>query len=81
MGEEGGVALFDRTTHRPVEQAILFEIDQRTAVETALCTVLMSVPDERLEQVGVNALPDEVFVRPLRHCLCESPLFRVNKGP
>lgn len=69
------------STHRPVEPAVLGEIRDRPIVEFTLETVSPDVEHQGFEELGVNAIPNKVFVRPFRHGLGVGPFLPIDKGP
>lgn len=69
----------NRIAHRPVNFPIFLEIDIRLVVERPLPSVGANVAHQLNEQLLVNPLTHDVFVRPYRHRLGEGPLRGCDK--
>lgn len=65
--------LVDRIAHRPVEQSGFLKVDVCLFVESPLISVRANVANQLLKQISINPFTNNIFVRPLRHCLRESP--------
>src|SRR4030095_15902552 len=72
-------SLSDGSAHGPVHPVALVKIRDRAQVKASLVTVGADVHNRSYKESLVNAATHQVFVRPLRHCLGESPTLAVDK--
>ena len=73
--------LANRFTHCPIDHARLVMVGEALAVEAFLASKGSDVLDQPSEQVFINAVAHEVFVRPSRRVgLGKRPLLLVREG-
>lgn len=71
----------NRSAHRPVEQSVFFKVDECFLVEGPFKSVRANVANQLQKKILINPLTNDVFVRPLRHRLGESPFCFAHEIP
>src|SRR5688572_5860964 len=69
-----------RSAHRPIHQATFFVIGNLLLIEVRFVAVRSNVSHHSLEQFSIDAVSNEIFVRPIRHCLGECPSLVIDKA-
>src|SRR5450759_1231877 len=72
-------SLSNGRTHGPVHPIALLKVGDRAPVEATFVAVGSDAHNRSFKETFVDGAANQVFVRPLRHCLGESPTLAVDK--